>query len=256
MASASLTSELAEHFGQGKHGCGLCSLWAREEESLVAKMSKEGAPTNSELREKVIAATGFCNRHTHLMNKDDTFGGNATAQLVLKKLEGDLSAVLDQVKGAGSGFGKEQFGGVIGKLEKTFYGDTVCPICDRLLKSDKDRMAALLQMLENKEGAGAYAKSEALCIPHFVSVMKLFPSVQVKEREAVWSLLMKTEQARLGAVDKLLNDRMQKYSWDFKDVGLTPEEAGAQRTGNSALSGVEGLYTRNRKTSLRPAREK
>lgn len=256
MASATLTSEIAEELGEGKHGCALCSLWAREEESLVAKISKEGAPANSDLRTKVVASTGFCNRHTHVMSKDDAFGGTATAQLVLKKLEDDLSGLLSQVQGASSGFGKEQLSAVIGKLEKTVYTDSICPVCERLLRSDRERMVSLLHMLETKDGAGVYAKSEALCIPHFVSAMKVFPSVQVKDREAVWTLLMKTEQSRLGAVDKLLNDRMQKYSWDFRDVGVTPEEAGAQRTGNSVLSGIEGLYTRTRKTSLRPAREK
>jgi len=254
MSNTTMTSQIAEAFAEGNHGCVLCSLWAKEEERVVAKIRKEGAPANSPLREKIVASTGFCNRHTHVILKDDEFGGSASAQLVLKKVEESLEGLLSEVKGA-KGFGSEQLSGILGKLEKTLYGDSICPICEGLLKSDRDRLASLLQMLETKEMAERYAKSDAMCMPHLVSAMKLLTSSQTKDRERVWNILVKAELARLESVDKILNDRMQKYSWDFRDQGVTPEEAGAQRAGNMVISGVEGLYTRNRKTSLRPAKE-
>jgi hypothetical protein len=255
MSKTTMTGELSEAFAEGNHGCALCSLWAKEEERMVAMIRKEGAPANSPLRERIIASTGFCNRHTHIVLKDDEFGGSASAQLVLKKVEDSLEGLLAEVRGA-KGFGSEQLSVMIGRLEKTLYGDTICPVCETLLKSDKERLTSLLQMLESKEMAERYGKSDAMCLPHLVSAMKLLTSVPMKDREHVWNILIKAETARLEAVDKILNDRMQKYSWDYRDQGLTAEEAGAQRAGNMMLSGVEGLYTRNRKTSLRPAKEK
>jgi hypothetical protein len=255
MSKTTMTDELSQAFSEGSHGCALCSLWAKEEEMVVAKIRKEGAPANSPLREKIIASTGFCNRHTHVILKEDEFGGSASAQLVLKKVEDSLESLLSEVKGS-KGLGGEQLAGILGKLEKTLYGDSICPVCETLLKSDRDRLASLLQMLDTKEMAERYGKSDAMCMPHLVSAMKLLTTSAAKDRERVWNILVKAELARLESVDKILNDRMQKYSWDFRDQGVTPEEAGAQRAGNMLISGVEGLYTRNRKTSLRPAKEK
>lgn len=255
MSNTTMTGELSQALTEGNHGCALCSLWAKEEETVVAQIRKEGARANSPLRDKIVASSGFCNRHTHVLLKDDEDGGSASAQLVLKKVEENLEGILSEVKGS-KGFANEQLVGIIGKLEKTLYGDTICPVCESLLESDRERIASLLQMLESKDMAERYRKSDAMCMPHFVSAIKvLTSSSQMKNREAVWATLIKTELSRLESVDKILNDRMQKYSWDFRDQGVTPEEAGAQRTGNMVLSGVEGLYTRNRKTSLRPAKE-
>jgi hypothetical protein len=111
-------------------------------------------------------------------------------------------------------------------------------------------------MLEGKDVAELYGKSDGMCVPHYVTAMKLLLASAPKNIEAMWTLMVKTELARLGVVDKVLNDRMEKYSWDSRDVGLTPEETAAQMTGALQIVGVEGLYCRPRKTSLRPAREK
>ncbi|HUH99417.1 MAG TPA: DUF6062 family protein [Nitrososphaerales archaeon] len=260
MASTSnLSNEISLAMGEGKRGCTLCALWSREEEAMVDMIRTDGAPTNSELREKIVAATGFCNRHTYVIQRgiqspkgDESFGGSASAQLVLKKIEDSLTALLAEVKGAS---GKEQIADVISKLERTLYGQAVCPVCEKLLKSDKERISSLLHMLDSKDFADKYEKSDAICVPHFVSVMKLLPSSGLKSTEAVWGLLMKTELARLGAVDTVLNERMNKYSWDHRSEGVTQEEAGAQNAGKLLITGVEGLYCRPRKTSLRPSRE-
>jgi hypothetical protein len=260
MASMSNPShEISEAIGEGRHGCTLCALWSREEESMVDMIRKDGAPANTELREKLVAATGFCNRHTYVIQRgilpvkgDDSFGGSASARLVLKKIEDSLTSLLADVKRSP---GNEQMGEVLTKLERTLYGQSVCPVCDKLLRSDKERISNLLHMLESRDFADKYSRSDVVCIPHFVSMMKLLPSSALKNKEAVWSLLMKTELARLGAVDTVLNERMNKYSWDHRSEGVTPEEAGSQNLGKLLITGVEGLYCRPRKTSLRPSRE-
>jgi len=220
---------------------------------------------NSELRTKIIASSGFCNRHSHVIHKggpnakaEENFGDSATAQIVLKKLEDDLTALLTSLKGA-KGRSEPGSGGslseIVGKLEKTINGESICPVCEKLLRSDKERIASLLQMLESKGTADLYEKSDALCLPHFVSTMRLLPASPLKNAEGVWSLLVKSELVRLGSVNNVLEERMKKYSWDFRNEGITPEEANSQKTGMLLITGVEGLYCRPRKTSLRPARE-
>jgi hypothetical protein len=172
---------------------------------------------------------------------------------VIKKYEEDLARLTTNLKGA-KGAGEEPITAVIRKLEETISGDEMCPVCAELLESDRARISSLLEMLESKDFAELYGKSGAMCMPHFVSAMQLVPKSPLKNLEGAWSLLVKTELASLESVDHLLNERMKKYSWDFRHEGMSPDEASAQKIAMLSIAGVEGLYCRPRKTSLRPAR--
>jgi uncharacterized protein DUF6062 len=222
---------------------------------LTEKIRREGNPT-----ENVLAASGFCNRHTHAIHEasstqdgDDARGCLTCARIVLKKFEENLATLLTSVKGATATSG-EPLASAIRQLEETISGDAMCPVCVELLESDKARIASLLQMLESKDFAEIYTKSRAMCMPHFVSAMQLAPMSTQKGIEGVWSLLMRTELSSLEWVDHLLNERMKKYSWDHRNESMSPDEADAQKIAMLAIAGVEGLYCRPRKTSLRPAR--
>jgi hypothetical protein len=255
-----LSTEISDAFNKEGHGCALCSVWLDEEASLTEKIRKDGDPIDRGLVERVLAASGFCNRHTHAVHKvgpsanaDGAPGCFAHARIVIKKFEEDLARVTTDFKGA-KGAGEEPITTAITQLEGSISGDEVCPVCAELLQSDKARLESLLQMLESKDFAELYSKSRALCMPHFVSAMQLVPKSPLKSLEAVWSQLMKTQLASLASVDHLLNERMKKYSWDFRHEGMSPDEANAQKIAMLAIAGVEGLYCRPRKTSLRPAR--
>ena len=262
-----MSSEISDAFSKVRQACALCSLWVREESSVSEKIRMEGPTMNPGLREGILSASGFCNRHTHAIH-GGTGGGSdyglscpACAQTVLKKFEEGLAPLLANLQAAkgraegGRKKGEEILTQTISALETTISGDSVCPVCERLLESDRDRIASLLQMLENKDFADLYLKSDAICMPHFVSATELLPWSGSKNTEGVWSILVRAELGRLEAVDYLLNERMKKYSWDFRNETMTPEEANAQKIAMLAIAGVEGLYCRPRKTSLRPARQ-
>jgi hypothetical protein len=252
---ATLSAEIWDAFRKGRQTCALCSLWLDEEAALTEKIRRAGDST-----ERVLAASGFCNRHTHAIHVasstqdgDDARGCLTCARLILKKFEENLVPLLTSVKGA-RGTRGEPLAAAIRQLEGTISGDAMCPVCVELLESDKARIAGLLQKLESKDFAEVYSKSRAMCMPHFVSAMQLVPASARKSLEGVWSLLMRTELSSLEWVDQLLNERMKKYSWDYRNESMSPDEADAQKIAMLAISGVEGLYCRPRKTSLRPAR--
>ena len=252
---ATLSAEIWDAFSKGRQTCALCSLWLDEEASLTEKIRRAGDST-----ERVLAASGFCNRHTQGIHQatstqdgDDARGCLTCARVVLKKFEENMVPLLSSVKGA-RGTRGEPLAVAISQLEETISGDAMCPVCVELLESDNARIASLLQMLESKDFAEVYSKSRAMCMPHFVSAMQLVPASTQKSLEGVWSLLMRTELSSLEWVDHLLNERMKKYSWDFRNESMSSEEANAQEIAMFAISGVEGLYCRPRKTSLRPAR--
>jgi hypothetical protein len=265
---ATMSSEILDAFNKVRQACALCSLWVREEASVTDKIKTEGQAMNPGLRDGVFAASGFCNRHTHAIHDASPSGTldyglacPSCAQTVLKKFEDDLAPLLANLQAAkgqaerGGKKGEQLLSETISALEKTISGDAVCPVCERLLESDRDRIASMLQMLESKDFADLYLKSDAVCMPHFVSAIELLPWSGSKNAEGVWSILVRAELVRLEAVDYLLNERMKKYSWDFRNEAMTPEEANAQKIAMLAIAGVEGLYCRPRKTSLRPARQ-
>jgi uncharacterized protein DUF6062 len=256
---AAFQTEISDAFSKGTHGCALCSLWLDEEASLTEKIRAEGDSTDGELMEKVLTSSGFCNRHTHAVHKAsqtgraDAPGCSTCARIAVKKFVEDLAPLIANLKGIRE-TSKEHLTAVIRQLGETISGDAMCPVCAELLESDRARITGLLQMLESRDSAELYGKSRAICMPHFVSAMQLVPRNAQKNVESVWTLLVRTELASLEWVDHLLNERMKKYSWDFRHEGLSPDEANAQKIAMLSIAGVEGLYCRPRKTSLRPAR--
>ncbi|HYR04260.1 MAG TPA: hypothetical protein VEO75_02640, partial [Nitrososphaerales archaeon] len=174
-----------------------------EEASLTEKIRREGDSTDSDLAERVLAASGFCNRHTHAVhhasstqNAEDARDCLRCARIVLKKFEENLVPLLTSLKSARRP-GGEPFSGVIRRLGETISGEAMCPVCEELLESDKARIASLLQMLESGDFAEVYNKSRAMCVPHFVSAMQLLPRTSQKNVESVWSLLVRTELSSL-----------------------------------------------------------
>jgi Family of unknown function (DUF6062) len=264
--TTSMSSEISDAFSKGARGCPLCSLWTLQEASLTETIKRNDLSSDPKLKEKLELSSGFCNRHTHAIHKATTasnvqvgLGSPESARTVIKKFEDGLAPLLASLKAGkaqavpGKEAEEDPLTATISALEKTISGGAACPVCEKLLESDKARAVSLIQMLESKDFAEQYAKSDAVCMPHFVTLMRLLPGSS-KAPEATWRLLAKTELARLASVDNLLNERMKKYSWDYRDEGITPEEAGAQKTGMLAIVGAEGLFERQRKTSLRPAK--
>lgn len=263
-----LTTEIADALTEERQRCALCSLWLREEASTTERVKGQATSEDAEMTERVLATSGFCNRHTHAIHRgsstttdaDGARGRSACARIVLRKFEEGLAPLLTDLRGekgrAESGRKVEEaLTSTIRQLEKTISGSSMCPVCGSLLESDKERILSLLQMLESKEFAELYSRSDAMCMPHFVSAMRLLPASPLKDIEGVWSLLVRAELASLEKVDYLLNERMKKYSWDFRNEEITSEEANAQKTAMLAIAGVEGLYCRPRKISLRPAHQ-
>jgi len=262
-----MTSEISDAYSKGTRGCPFCALWTREESSLTEGIRRDDLSADPKLKERLLVSSGFCDRHTHAIHKATTsanvevgLGCPECAKTVLNKFEETLEPLLASLQ---SGYGQMKAGSekeedlltsTISALERSIRGGAICPVCEKLLESDKARVASLLQLLENHDFAETYAKSDAMCMPHFVTAMQMLAGSSSKGQEAAWKLLAKTELARLASVDNLLNERMKKYSWDYRDEGITPEEAGAQKTGMAVLVGAEGLYGRQRKTSLRPAK--
>jgi len=180
-----------------------------KEASLTEKIRREGDSTDSDLTERVLAASGFCNRHTHAIHNasstqsaENARGCLSCARIVLKKFEENLVPILTSLKSARRP-GGEPFSGVIGHLGETISGEAMCPVCEEMLESDKARIASLLQMLESRDFAEVYSKSRAMCMPHFVSAMQLVPRTSQKNVESVWGLLVRTELSSLEWVDHL-----------------------------------------------------
>jgi len=221
---------------------------------------------NISFRKEVVRAIGFCSRHMHVLF-EVAFSGRTEnglgfavyvrdAVVELERLVRDLhpspgSGVRNSPRRAFIPAGLSSRGTGRGASEKfsgAVAGSAGCPICSLLLEADSRRMWTFLEMLEDDtDFAKLYRKSGGLCALHFtVAVDSLASSGTGSQPTRV--LIIDVELQKLGEIRHLLDERIRKYAWEYKDENIAPEEATSQMRAMHFIAGVEGLYCKTRKT--------
>ncbi len=245
----------------------------KDESSYIEYVQTSEVTVNLEFREELVSATGFCNRHMYLLYRyafsgrgENGLGYATYAKDVISKLEKKLDSVRTDLRVAirrtrrknifarGKAWTAAIQASVV-ELEKTVRGSSICPLCDMLLGADQRTISTFLGMLEDQGFASLFAKSNGICLPHYVSAMESLLDSRSKS-EAVAGQLMQVELENLRRIDHLLGERMRKYSWDFRDEKITEDESSSQEMALTVISGAEGLYSRSRKVGLHSALEK
>lgn len=259
------TIEVLEAF-EKSDGCPLCSLWAASERSLVERAEANEVTMDPDFRSKVVASSGFCNRHMHLLF-EVSFSGHTENGLAYALYSNDVVAGLERSLRSiyadnhithpptSDGFlakrptSRDQAKQVSSKVSAALRGSASCPICEILVESEQRVIRTFLSMLADDEFAGLYSKSAGICFPHFASSLGLLTR-EKKESESVVPLLYRKQLMTLASVRNLLEGRIRKYSWEHRDEVISPEEADAQRAALGMIAGTEGLYCRDRKVTL------
>lgn len=248
--------------------CPLCDIWVKNEDSYLEYVESNEVTMNPEFREKVIAASGFCNRHMHRLyhmafsgRTENGLGYALYARDVIGRIEESTGAEQSDIRQAIRHLRSKNlltkrrnlrkgFARIVARAEKAIQGTIICPICAMLQESDRRTIGTFLNMLEDEEFARVFAKSEGMCLPHFVSAMKLLPKSRAT-LEVVGSLMLEVELRKVKKVGHLLGERIRKYSWDYRNEKITNDEASSQENALKTLVGVEGLYCESRKVTLR-----
>jgi uncharacterized protein DUF6062 len=234
------TIPLLEAFERDE-GCLLCYLWLKDEFQSMEFVEDNEVSMDEAFRRDVVASSGFCNRHMHVLHRMVFSGGipdglgyamyaEDTVEMLHESIQAIQTAFHDSRKKSWNVLSKERTPRAViessaEKLEETFRGTRICEICRRMLLADARRTRTLLDMLGHQDFAGRFASSGRLCFPHFVTLMQMLPTRGVN-KQAVAALLMETELKCLKGVEDLLSEGGK----------ASPEMAAM------IIAGVEGLY--------------
>ena len=213
---------------------------------------------NPEFREKVLAAKGFCNRHTHLLYRttrrghtEDGLGYALYMQGVVKRIIEQLELIppyrLSTPEGSASvnilvhrKSRRKAFSLLCKAVEQAVKGQQHCPACESLWSSDQIHLHTLVQMLDNEDFRQEFKSSKGVCLPHFVSAIQMVRKSKLKNPVHVARALVEVEIKRLQLLEHLLSEFARKQSWDFRN-----EPAEAEVNANplvlNLLVGAEGL---------------
>ena len=228
-------------------GCIMCSIWLKDEFQSMEFVEDNEVSMDQAFRRDVADASGFCNRHMHVLYKTVFGGGIPDGLGYAMYVQDSIEKFYETIQGVYTSFnevGKRSWNvlakertpqAVIEssavKFERMLLGSRICEICRRMLLADARRTRTLVDMLGHDEDfAEKFGKTGRLCYPHFVSAIQMVPTRRVKKK-AVAAQLVEMELRCLKEVDYLL-----------ADGGKASPEMAAMMIG-----GVEGLYCLTKK---------
>jgi len=235
-------------------GCPLCYLWLKSEEQHMDFLLTNEANMSSEVRNEVLTAKGFCNRHAHLLYKTAYKGGTEDGlgyAIYMKDIIGIISEQLERLT-------KQSYS--LEDLKKNFLywrkrkqpflllSDTVkdavkgqkCPVCKYLQSMDAVHLRTLIQMLDVEDFQKQFKSSKGLCLPHFASAFQIISRNKFKNPSSITKTLIETEKENFQMVEHYLLEFIRKQSWDFREERWGPK-ADANHIALNLLVGVEGL---------------
>ena len=236
-------------------GCPLCYLWLKSEERHMDFLLTNEAVKSSEVKKEVMAAKGFCNRHTHLLYKTAHKGGTEDGlgyAIYMKEIIEGVSEQIEpltkrfhSLEDLNKGFlrwrkRKQSFSLLTDITKRAVQGRQQCPFCRHLQSLDVVYQLTLLQMLEDKDFRKDFKSSKGLCLPHFVSAMRMVGRNEFEDPANMVMTLVETEVERLQLVEHYLSEFIRKQSCDFREELWGPE-ADAKHMALNLLVGVEGI---------------
>ncbi|MEM2130088.1 MAG: DUF6062 family protein [Candidatus Bathyarchaeia archaeon] len=236
-------------------GCPLCYLWLKVEEQYMDFLLLNEASMSSKVRNEVVAAKGFCNRHAHLLYKTAYKGGTEDGlgyAIYMKDIIEIINKQLEPLTKQSRNLGdlKKKIFPHWRKQKQTYLllFDIVehvierqqCPVCKHLQSMDKINQHTLIQMLEVEEFQKEFKSSKGLCLPHFMSAIRILGQNKLKNPSTVAKALIETEKGNLQLVEHYLSEFIRKQSWDFREESWGPE-ANANRMALNLLVGAEGF---------------
>ncbi len=255
---------ILDAFAEGDF-CPLCLIWSKDELEYLTYVESNEMTSSGGFRKEVAEAMGFCNRHMHLLydvafssQAEDGLGYATYVRDVIVEFERvirviDSSINSERRRGVGRSFiptGRASRGmvGASEAVRRAIAGATICPICSHLLDSDRRTVRVLLGMLDDDaDFAATFGRSAGVCAVHLAAIIDSMGRSR-PEKDATVSLIMKVELESLGRMHNLLDERIRKYSWEFRNDRVSPDEANSQKFAMNFIGGIEGLHCKTRKT--------
>jgi hypothetical protein len=239
-------------------GCPLCYLWIKCEARHMENLLTNEVVMDPGFRQKVRFAKGFCNYHMHLLHKtahmSEVLDGLGYALYMKDIVESILESLglvrLESVSKLETKTNinilsrREERKQVLVRLYKAVnhavLGERLCPACESLRSSDEIHMDTLLQMLDDHDFRKDF-QSKALCLPHFLSAVKMIRLSKLRNSADVASALLEVEKNGLQTAVNYLSEFIRKQDWNARNEPRGPE-ANANTMALNFLAGAQGMY--------------
>jgi hypothetical protein len=243
--------------------CLLCYLWLKAETRLMEHLLSNEVVMDSEFRERVLAAKGFCNYHMHLLYKT-AYGGYTENGLgyalymldIVKRFVEQVGSInlasqpRPEISKSSIKRGKRRrkaFSVLCDAMEQAVRGEQPCPACESLWSSDEINLHTLVQMLEDKNFREDFKSSKGLCLLHTISAIRMIGQSKLKDPENATQILIEASMSRLRLAEHYLSEFIRKKNWKFRNEPLGPE-VNADAMVLNLIAGVNGLYHPGYKT--------
>jgi len=236
--------------------CPLCYLWLESESRHLEYLLTNEVTMDPVFKEKILAAKGFCNRHMHLLYEtahrvgtEDGLGYALYMRSIVEEVCQELKSLpLHKIQNSANkgiilrGRRRRQAITLLAKkADDAYRGKSPCPVCEFLWSFDQIHLQTLLQMLGDKDFLEEFKSSRVLCLPHFISALRMAGRSNLKNAGEVTRALIELEVGLLERLEKLLSEFIRRHDWRFRDEPRGPEVKANSLTLN-ILAGVEGLY--------------
>lgn len=224
-------------------GCPICSIERRAAQKAVDVFLYENLMDHS-LRDKALAANGYCPPHTRLLvatelsNSGAPLGVNILYEVLDRRIARELKAIANRP--SGFRFVRDLLAklGILLKPAPVLAPAGPCPICDSAFQAALNSLSALFEELERKtpDILQAYQASDGLCLAHLRLGIQYFGK---RHTQAAHFLANLAANRLLNQADHM-KEFIRKKNWEYRDENLTPEEAVAWRDTLTFFTGYPG----------------
>jgi len=204
--------------------CPLCLLEARGVRRYLEALLYESV--NDPLtRDALLRSKGYCHRHAHLLLSLESPLGTA---LLYQDQVNFFLRLLKQKSGATSRVSWR-------KPHSIWKGQTICPVCRVQAENRRRYVSGLLRGLSEKEMRKAFENCPALCIPHFLIMMREAASDNLRH------YILDIQQRKLSHLSYELKEFCRKYDYRFSHEPFGSERDSWRRAVN-LIVGEEGIF--------------
>jgi hypothetical protein len=228
--------DLIEQFQQP--GCAICNLVLRDVERYIDAHLYEYV-NEPETHAAARASRWLCATHSaQLVNYGASVLGMAILETaVLDELLKITAATPTPANGLRARMRMGSGGGA--KLADQLEPLAECLACATLRRSQDSHVAALGEHINDRRLSEAYRTSDGLCLPHFRSVLRAAPGVNVETLVAIQSahwVKLKAELQRFA----------DKYDINHADDAMGAQEGDSWRRALTLLAGNRDVFGRGR----------
>jgi len=189
--------------------CFICDLETEIERKYLDNYLSELVMDNK-ARQRIIANRGFCNQHSYKLlieaSKPTSSDGHGIALIMQSVTEQLIKDITEHTRNHNHSF------------REMLANEEKCPACthiDEFLKIYLKETALLLS--SNEEFSKLFIGSKGLCVPHFVTMMRILEEGKHNQKQNTAATILEVEKQNLQRLHTELSEYVRRQSYEFSE---------------------------------------